>query len=133
MKISVNSGSKTMFSLVKKFLIIALGSLILCTFLERPITANNMTLTETEINQQIQSLSGWEREGDVISRTFKFKDFVAAIAFVNDLVEPAEAAGHHPDLEISYNRVKVSLTTHDAGGLTQKDFDLAKTISQLAN
>ncbi len=131
MKILVNLGSKTMFYLVKKFLIIALGSVILSTLVERPITANNMTLTETELKQKIQSLPDWKREGDVISRTFVFKDFVAAIAFVNQLVEPAEAAGHHPDLEISYNRVKVSLTTHDAGGLTQKDFDLAETISQL--
>lgn len=131
MKILVNLGSKTMFYLVKKFLIIALGSVILSTLVERPITANNMTLTETELKQKIQSLPDWTREGDVISRTFVFKDFVAAIAFVNQLVEPAEAAGHHPDLEISYNRVKVSLTTHDAGGLTQKDFDLAETISQL--
>ncbi len=122
-----------MSSLVKKCLIIAIWGVILFTLTERPITANDMTLTETEINQQIQSLPDWTREGDVISRTFEFKDFVAAIAFVNKLVEPAEAAGHHPDLEISYNRVKVSLTTHDAGGLTQQDFDLAKTISQLAS
>ena len=122
-----------MSSLVKKCLIIAIWGVILFTLTERPITANDMNLTETEINQQIQSLPDWTREGDVISRTFEFKDFVAAIAFVNKLVEPAEAAGHHPDLEISYNRVKVSLTTHDAGGLTQQDFDLAKTISQLAS
>jgi 4a-hydroxytetrahydrobiopterin dehydratase len=51
--------------------------------------------------------------------------------FVNSLVEPAEQMGHHPDLSISYNRVVITLTTHDAGGLTQKDFDLAKQISQL--
>jgi 4a-hydroxytetrahydrobiopterin dehydratase len=56
---------------------------------------------------------------------------VEAIAFVNQIVEPAEAAGHHPDLEISYNKVTVSLTTHDAGGLTSKDFDLAQVISKL--
>lgn len=133
MKMLVNLDLNTMFSLVKKFLIISIGSVILCTLVERPNIANNMTLTETEINQQIQSLPDWKREGDVICRTFKFKDFVAAIAFINQLVEPAEAAGHHPDLEINYNQVKVSLTTHDAGGLTQQDFDLAKTISQLAN
>ena len=55
-----------------------------------------------------------------------------AIAFVDRLVEPAEAAGHHPDLAISYNQVTVSLTSHDAGGLTQKDFALAQTISNIA-
>ncbi|WP_150109151.1 4a-hydroxytetrahydrobiopterin dehydratase [Stanieria cyanosphaera] len=91
-----------------------------------------MLMNQTEINQQIQSLSGWTTDGKKITRTFKFKDFVDAIAFVNKLVEPAEAAGHHPDLSISYNKVTVNLTTHDAGGITQKDFDLAQQITQLA-
>ena len=89
-------------------------------------------LSEQEITQQIKSLSEWTLEGKELRRTFQFKNFVEAIDFVNRLVEPAETAGHHPDLAISYNKVTVSLTTHDAGGLTQKDFDLAKTISQLA-
>lgn len=52
--------------------------------------------------------------------------------FVNKLVDPAESAGHHPDIEISYNKVRITLTTHDAGGLTQKDFELAKEISQIS-
>ncbi|HEY9725181.1 MAG TPA: 4a-hydroxytetrahydrobiopterin dehydratase [Chroococcales cyanobacterium] len=89
-------------------------------------------LSEQEVTHQIQSLPDWMLEGKEIRRTFQFKNFVEAIDFVNRLVEPAEMAGHHPDLAISYNKVTVSLTTHDAGGLTQKDFDLAKTISQLA-
>ncbi len=89
-------------------------------------------LSEQEITQQIKSLPEWTLEGKELRRTFQFKNFVEAIDFVNRLVEPAETAGHHPDLAISYNKVTVSLTTHDAGGLTQKDFDLAKTISQLA-
>jgi 4a-hydroxytetrahydrobiopterin dehydratase len=71
-------------------------------------------------------------EGKELRITRKFKNFVEAIAFVNQIVEPAEAAGHHPDLEISYNKVTVSLTTHDAGGLTSKDFDLAQVISKLS-
>ena len=54
-----------------------------------------------------------------------------AIAWVNKLVAPSEAAGHHPDIEISYNKVRVNLTTHDAGGLTEKDFQLAQEISTL--
>ncbi len=95
-------------------------------------TANTMVLNETEINQKLQTLSGWTKEGDTIARTFEFKDFLGAMDFVNQLVEPAEAAGHHPDIAISYNKVSVSLTTHDAGGITQKDFDLAQTISELA-
>ena len=88
-------------------------------------------LTDTEILQQSQQLEGWTVEGNQLQLKRKFKDFLEAIAFVNQLVEPAEAAGHHPDLEISYNKVTVALTTHDAGGLTSKDFDLAKVISQL--
>ncbi len=94
--------------------------------------ANTMVLNETEINQKIQTLPGWKKEGNAIARTFEFKDFVAAIDFVNKLVAPAEAAGHHPDIAISYNKVSISLTTHDAGGITQQDFDLAQKISELA-
>ncbi|MEL6440467.1 MAG: 4a-hydroxytetrahydrobiopterin dehydratase [Cyanobacteria bacterium J06621_8] len=91
-----------------------------------------MPLTQTEIDQQIQALPQWQQQQQTITRTFKFKDFIEAIAFVNQLVDPAEAAGHHPDLSISYNKVTVSLTTHDAGGLTQMDFDLAQKISDLS-
>ncbi|MBE9007413.1 4a-hydroxytetrahydrobiopterin dehydratase [Fortiea sp. LEGE XX443] len=88
-------------------------------------------LTKAEIQERASGLSGWTVEGNELQTTHKFKDFVAAIEFVNKLVEPAESAGHHPDIEISYNKVKVTLTTHDAGGLTQKDFDLATVISQI--
>jgi len=88
-------------------------------------------LSDAEIQAQIAALPDWNLEGDRLQRTYRFKDFVEAIAFVNKLVEPAEAAGHHPDIAISYNRVTVTLTTHDAGGLTQKDFDLAATLSKL--
>jgi 4a-hydroxytetrahydrobiopterin dehydratase len=70
-------------------------------------------------------------EGQQLKLVKTFKDFIAAIDFVNQLVEPAEAAGHHPDLEISYNKVTICLTTHDAGGLTEKDFEMAKVISNL--
>ncbi|BAY08348.1 4a-hydroxytetrahydrobiopterin dehydratase [Calothrix sp. NIES-2098] len=88
-------------------------------------------LTETEIQQRVSVLSGWTVAGSTIKTTRTFKDFIQAIEFVNKLVEPAESAGHHPDIEISYNKVKIQLTTHDAGGLTQKDFDLAAVISQI--
>lgn len=97
-----------------------------------PILANSMVLNEAEINRQIQSLSGWTTDGEAISRTFKFPDFVQAVDFVDRLVAPAESAGHHPDIVISYNKVTISLTTHDAGGVTQKDFDLARQISEIA-
>ncbi|MCX7595792.1 MAG: 4a-hydroxytetrahydrobiopterin dehydratase [Fischerella sp.] len=89
-------------------------------------------LTETEIKQQLSNLSDWTLvEGSKLQLNRTLKNFVQAIEFVNKLVEPAESAGHHPDIEISYNKVKITLTTHDAGGLTQKDFDLAKEISQI--
>ncbi|MBD2252332.1 4a-hydroxytetrahydrobiopterin dehydratase [Nostoc parmelioides] len=88
-------------------------------------------LGDAEIQSQASKLSGWTLEGSKLQTTRKFKDFIEAIAFVNKLVEPAESAGHHPDIEISYNKVKVTLTTHDAGGLTQRDFDVAATISQI--
>ena len=88
-------------------------------------------LSEPEINQKANELPGWTVEGKKILCYKTFKDFIEAIAFVNKLVEPAEAAAHHPDLEISYNKVTIKLTTHDSGGLTEKDFALAKVISQL--
>ncbi|KAF3885755.1 MULTISPECIES: 4a-hydroxytetrahydrobiopterin dehydratase [Nostocales] len=88
-------------------------------------------LSQTEIQEQATYLKSWTVSGSQLECTRKFQGFVEAIDFVNKLVEPAETAGHHPDIEISYNRVKISLTTHDAGGLTQKDFDLAKVISQI--
>lgn len=103
-----------------------------CCF-PQPLKAETMPLTQTEIDQKITTLPQWQQQDQTLTRTFKFKNFVEAIEFVNQLVEPAEAAGHHPDLAISYNQVTISLTSHDTGGLTQKDFDLAATISDLTN
>lgn len=88
-------------------------------------------LTADAIQSKLSHLSDWSLNGQVISCTRTFKDFVAAVEFVNHLVDPAEAAGHHPDISISYNKVTIELTTHDAGGLTEKDFDLAHTISAI--
>ena len=98
----------------------------------REAQANSMVLDRTQVEEKLQTLPDWTTDGETIHRTFKFKDFVSAIEFVNKLVEPAEKAGHHPDISISYNKVTINLTTHDAGGITQKDFDLAQIISQLA-
>ncbi|MBE9070770.1 4a-hydroxytetrahydrobiopterin dehydratase [Leptolyngbya cf. ectocarpi LEGE 11479] len=89
-------------------------------------------LTSNEIQSQLATLPDWTLKGTSIETVLTFKNFIEAIDFINKVVEPAEAAGHHPDLSISYNRVTISLTTHDAGGLTQKDFNLAQTLSQLA-
>ncbi|MBW4683634.1 MAG: 4a-hydroxytetrahydrobiopterin dehydratase [Komarekiella atlantica HA4396-MV6] len=88
-------------------------------------------LSEAEIQEQASALSYWIVENSKLQTTRQFKDFIQAIEFINKLVEPAESAGHHPDIEISYNKVKITLTTHDAGGLTQKDFDMAGVISQI--
>lgn len=88
-------------------------------------------LSESEIQQRSTDLADWRVEGKELQCQKKFKDFIEAIAFVNKLVDPAEKAQHHPDLAISYNKVTISLTTHDAGGLTEKDFEMAKTISEL--
>jgi 4a-hydroxytetrahydrobiopterin dehydratase len=88
-------------------------------------------LSDAEIQSRLSELSGWTLQGKEIQCTRKFKDFVEAINFVNRLVEPAEAAGHHPDICVSYNTVTISMTSHDAGGLTESDFTMAKTISQI--
>jgi 4a-hydroxytetrahydrobiopterin dehydratase len=88
-------------------------------------------LSDRDIQARLSQLPDWSLSGNTITCTRTFKDFVAAVEFVNHLVAPAEAAGHHPDLAISYNRVVISLSTHDAGGLTDKDFALATTLSAL--
>lgn len=90
-------------------------------------------LSESQIQERISRLSGWQLVGKTIQSIRVFQDFVTAIQFVNQLVEPAEAAGHHPDLSISYNKVTIQLTSHDAGGLTDKDFALAEQISKLVS
>ncbi|MEO1210732.1 MAG: 4a-hydroxytetrahydrobiopterin dehydratase [Cyanobacteria bacterium J06638_20] len=87
-------------------------------------------LSEDAIAQQLQTIPDWLREGNTLLCTYELTDFVDAIAFVNSLVEPAESLGHHPDLAIAYNQVTISMTTHDAGGLTSLDFALAEAIAQ---
>ena len=89
-------------------------------------------LSEAEIAEALRGLPGWTREGGALRRTFRFAGFPEAVAFVDRLVAPAEAANHHPDLLVSYDKVHVTLTTHDAGGLTRKDVDLAHAIDRLA-
>jgi 4a-hydroxytetrahydrobiopterin dehydratase len=90
-------------------------------------------LSAAEIQVRVSHLRGWTLEGNCLVQIFRFRDFIQAIKFVDSIVAPAESAGHHPDLMISYNKVTVSITTHDAGGLTHKDFDLANAIGDLSN
>ena len=89
-------------------------------------------LTEEEINNRLTSLNAWEVRGTCLERDFEFADFGAAIAFMNRLVPTAEALNHHPDWSNSYNKVHVSLTSHDAGGLTENDFAFAKAADEAA-
>jgi 4a-hydroxytetrahydrobiopterin dehydratase len=77
------------------------------------------------------TVPAWRRQGDAIVRTFQFPDFPAAVTFVNQVAALAEAAAHHPDIDIRWNRVTLLLTTHDAGGLTEKDFSLARQVDQI--
>jgi len=79
----------------------------------------------------LQELPGWERNGDVICKTFVHDDFHSAMAFVDRVAEAAEAAGHHPDIDIRWNKVTLALTSHDAGGLTSADTALAHRIQRL--
>jgi 4a-hydroxytetrahydrobiopterin dehydratase len=89
-------------------------------------------LSDTEIEQMLAGLSGWERRGDAIAKEFDRGDFVGSVKFVDSLLEPAEAMNHHPDLEISWATVKVTLCSHSEGGLTAADFELAAKIDALA-
>ena len=85
-------------------------------------------LTEDKVVVALAGLDGWKRAGDAIEKTFKFEDFPKAMAFVNRVAEEAEAAQHHPDIDIRWNQVTMSLSTHDAGGLTEKDMHMAGRI-----
>ena len=90
------------------------------------------TLTDEEIEVRLGELEGWSRQGDAITKSFDRGDFVGSIEFVKALVGPAEEMNHHPDLEISWNEVEVSLSTHSEGGLTANDFELAQRVDALA-
>jgi len=88
-------------------------------------------LSSNEAQSRLGKLPGWQIESGELVRTFQFKDFRAALGFVNKVGEAAEAAGHHPDIDIRYNKVRLALVSHDAGGLTERDFDLAAGIDSL--
>ncbi|MBM3870489.1 MAG: 4a-hydroxytetrahydrobiopterin dehydratase [Verrucomicrobia bacterium] len=90
-------------------------------------------LSPAQIKVALARVPGWRRRASVISRTYEFKNFVVAIKFVNAVARAAERAWHHPDLDIRWNRVTLALTTHDAGGLTEKDFALAALFDRLAS
>jgi 4a-hydroxytetrahydrobiopterin dehydratase len=89
-------------------------------------------LTESEIHQALSRLSGWHHHGIAIQRVFQFSDFKAAMEFVNKVADAAEKSNHHPDIDVRYNKVTMSLVSHDSGGVTSRDIRMAERISQIA-
>lgn len=90
-------------------------------------------LDDITIQRELSArLPGWSRRGQILTKTFTFRAFLDGIAFINRVAAEAERMNHHPDIDIRYTRVTVALTTHDAGGITQKDVDLAVTMESLA-
>lgn len=88
-------------------------------------------LSDTEIDERLAGLDGWKRSGDAIVKQFDNGDFKGSVEFVNKLTPEAEELNHHPDLEISWKDVTVTITTHSEGGLTEGDFELARRIDSL--
>jgi 4a-hydroxytetrahydrobiopterin dehydratase len=88
-------------------------------------------LSSAEIEKALIQLPGWQLNDALLNRTFNFTDFREAMSFVNSVAAVAERAGHHPDIDIRYNKVKLALTSHDAGGITEKDFALAAEIGTI--
>ncbi len=85
-------------------------------------------LEDAEINKKLAELKGWEKAGNEITKSYKLANFIASIGFVNKIAILAEKADHHPDILIQYSTVKITLSTHSEGGLTEKDFNLAAEI-----
>ena len=89
-------------------------------------------LTDSEIQQALGSLPGWQRQDKAIQRVFEFPDFKAAMQFVNKVADAAEQANHHPDIDIRYNKVTMALVSHDSGGVTQRDIKMAQHINGIS-
>jgi len=90
-----------------------------------------MKLNSQEISDKLNRLNGWKLEDNAIRKVYLFKDFAESMKFVNKVAEMAEEMDHHPDIFIQYNRVTLTLSTHSAGGITEKDFDLATRVDQI--
>ena len=89
-------------------------------------------LSHEQIVANLEGCPGWHRRGNAIEQTFDCEDFEGSMKFVNAVAGEANAANHHPDIAISWNTVKLTLTSHDIGGLSSRDFSLARKISGLA-
>lgn len=89
-------------------------------------------LDSKEIKEELKRVPEWEHEKKMIERTFEFEDFARAMDFVNSVADIAEEEEHHPDIDVRYNKVRIALSTHSEGGLTEMDFDVAEKIDTLA-
>ena len=85
-------------------------------------------LSDIAIQRELGNLTGWSRRGDAITKTFQFRNFLTGIDFVSAIAKAAEAADHHPDIDIRYTKITCTLSTHSAGGITQQDLDMARKI-----
>lgn len=95
------------------------------------LTQKKSALSRDEVSDFLKNVPQWNHQDHSIVREFSFKDFKQAMNFTNRVAQIAEAQDHHPDIFISYNKVRLELTTHKEGGLTHQDFDLAKKIDQI--
>jgi 4a-hydroxytetrahydrobiopterin dehydratase len=99
--------------------------------MESPMGTAPVKLSDSEIESSLADVPEWSLLTDQIQRTFQFSDFLKAMKFVGKVAEAAEAAQHHPDILIRYNKVTLTLSTHDAAGITRKDFDLATKVDKM--
>jgi 4a-hydroxytetrahydrobiopterin dehydratase len=88
-------------------------------------------LSVGEIEQALPLIGGWRLAGSALAKDYRFPGFKEAMIFVNKVATAAETANHHPDIDIRYNEVHLTLTSHDAGGITQRDVDLARAINEI--
>ena len=119
------------WSLLTSFRLLREASKVSLDSLES-FAAGQVKMEPAKIILALAALPQWKRNGEIISRTFEFKDFPAAMKFVSHVAALAEQAQHHPDVDIRWNKVTLALTSHDAGGLTEKDFALAKQCDSLS-
>jgi len=96
------------------------------------LTATNIVIRAERLQSKVRRVRGWEpvEKGQAISRTYEFPNFSSSISFVAYVADLAESMDHHPDIDIRYNKVTLTLSTHDAGGVTTKDFELVRLIDQ---
>ena len=100
-------------------------------FYKRGMRTVTELLSDIAIQRELGTLNGWSRRGAAIVKSYQFPTFPDGIAFVGRVAKLAETAGHHPDMDIRYTKIVCSLSTHDRGGLTQKDLDLARAMDSV--